>query len=607
MRLKSLSLYQFRGYKSETVIPLDENLTGLIGKNDAGKSTILEALDHFFNETKMDPEDWNIYADESDNYIRIGCIFTDLPEEIVVDENYPTSFESEYLTNKKGCLEIIKEFKVLKSVGKPSVYIKCLHPSVEKADKLHSAKITELRKQGKDLGVERNVEDERVSSLWRKAIWNYFSDLEFEEKLIDVSDFGKESKSISDKIDSLMPVYALFKSDRSSNDDDPEAKDPMQAAVKMALKEYESEIKEIQDVIIKKVEDVANRTLKKVQEMNEELAKDLTPKFKKDPRWSFDFTIDSDDGVPLNKRGSGVRRLILLNFFRAEAEKDQSESGKANIIYAIEEPETSQHPDYQIMLMEALEELSAKDNCQILITTHVPSLAGLLPTKSIRFINPNKQGEIQIEYGTEDVLKIVAKNVGVLPEKGLAGANVIVMVEGPSDVTFIYHTSNVLKLAKLLPDSFSDKGIVPVITGGCNNLKHWITKRTADEIGLEWAVFMDSDNGHDQEHRKSLAMAEEIRRLGKFVHLTRRREPENYIHPKILKDEYGIDDFQQTETGDTKEEISRITPLSGRQVLDTLWPKMSADLILEMDVYEEDGDEKHEMVEVFNSILELVE
>jgi len=77
MRLKSLSLYQFRGYKKETVITFDKNLTGLIGKNDSGKSTILEALDHFFNDTKMDPDDWNIYADKSDNFIRIGCTFTD--------------------------------------------------------------------------------------------------------------------------------------------------------------------------------------------------------------------------------------------------------------------------------------------------------------------------------------------------------------------------------------------------------------------------------------------------------------------------------------------------------------------------------------------------
>lgn len=607
MRLKSISLYQFRGYRSETVIPVEENLTGLIGRNDAGKSTILEALDHFLNDTKMDPEDLNIYAGNSDNVIRIGCTFDNLPDEIIVDENFPTSFQSEYLTNAENDLEIIKEYKVLKTVGKPTTYVRCLHPNIDKADKLHSLKITELRNLGKELGIESGVEDERVSSLWRKAIWGNFSDLKLEEREIDVSDFGKESKGISDKIDSLMPVFALFKSDRPSNDDDPEAKNPMQAAVKLALKEYDTEIKSIQDDIISKVEDVAKRTLEKVHEMNEELAQDLIPKFKKEPRWSFDFTIDSDDGVPLNKRGSGVRRLILLSFFRAEAEKDQSEEGKADIIYAIEEPETSQHPDYQIMLMNTLEELSRKDNCQILITTHVPALAGLLPTESIRFITKDTNSDIKIEYGSDDVLKVVADNVGVLPEKEIAGANAIVMVEGPGDVTFLLHTSEVLKDSGELPSSLSDKGIVPVITGGCNNLKHWITKNTADDIGLEWAVFMDSDIGHDAEHQKSLDMADEIREMGKYVHLTRRREPENYIHPRILEEQYNHVGYQQGDTNDAKHEINAITQIKRTKVLEILWPQMTADLILEMDVYEEDGHEKHELVDSLSDLLNLVE
>lgn len=55
--------------------------------------------------------------------------------------------------------------------------------------------------------------------------------------------------------------------------------------------------------------------------MDSSLAQALSPKFKSPPKWSFDFSIDGDDGVPINKRGSGVKRLILLNFFRAEAER----------------------------------------------------------------------------------------------------------------------------------------------------------------------------------------------------------------------------------------------------------------------------------------------
>ncbi len=44
MRLKSINLTHFRGYRATTVIPIAEAITGIVGRNDYGKSTILEAL-----------------------------------------------------------------------------------------------------------------------------------------------------------------------------------------------------------------------------------------------------------------------------------------------------------------------------------------------------------------------------------------------------------------------------------------------------------------------------------------------------------------------------------------------------------------------------------
>lgn len=46
MKLYQLKLKNFRSYKEEICIEF-ENLTTFIGKNDVGKSTILEALEIF--------------------------------------------------------------------------------------------------------------------------------------------------------------------------------------------------------------------------------------------------------------------------------------------------------------------------------------------------------------------------------------------------------------------------------------------------------------------------------------------------------------------------------------------------------------------------------
>ena len=51
MKISQVYLENFRGYKNKTIINFDD-LTTLIGKNDAGKSTILEALEIFFNGKK---------------------------------------------------------------------------------------------------------------------------------------------------------------------------------------------------------------------------------------------------------------------------------------------------------------------------------------------------------------------------------------------------------------------------------------------------------------------------------------------------------------------------------------------------------------------------
>ena len=60
MKIKNIGIKGFRGYADHVQIESSDLLV-LVGKNDVGKSTILEALDIFFNEgkgcVKLDRED----------------------------------------------------------------------------------------------------------------------------------------------------------------------------------------------------------------------------------------------------------------------------------------------------------------------------------------------------------------------------------------------------------------------------------------------------------------------------------------------------------------------------------------------------------------------
>ena len=137
--------------------------------------------------------------------------------------------------------------------------------------------------------------------------------------------------------------------------------------------------------------DVAARTLEKLKEMHPELAESINPVIPSADslKWADVFksvSISGDDGIPINKRGSGVKRLILLNFFRAEAERRKASNNIPSIIYAIEEPETSQHSEHQKKLIRAFQELSKSDKTQVIITTHSAPLVKELEFSNLRLV-----------------------------------------------------------------------------------------------------------------------------------------------------------------------------------------------------------------------------
>lgn len=604
MRLKEVKIRNFRGYKETTSISFDDGLTGITGRNDVGKSTILEALEIFFNNksVKIDSDDKNVKAEQGE--IEISCVFDELSDEVIVDENYPTSFQDEYLLNSRGDIEVAKIYKVQKTVSAPNVYIRCLHPTVEGAGDLHSLKLSDLKVRGKEMGVDESVEDKRVASLWRSAIWNQFDDLELSDFDLDVSALEKDSKNIYKKLESEMPTFALFKADRESSDSDPEAKNPIQVAVDQAKKSLQKEIDELQEKIEKSVLEVADRTKEKLREMDPALASELQPRFKDKPKWTFNFTLDGEGGVPINKRGSGVRRLILLNFFRAEAEKVRVEKSSPKVIYAIEEPETSQHPSYQIMLIEALISLACRPDCQILLTTHVPALAGLLPVESIRFIEKDENNIPTITSGSDDVLEKVANSLGVLPESEIASSQGVLLVEGHSDVTFINHSSEQLKNSGDIDSTLSELGVACIPIGGCGNLKHWVSKKLIDQLGLDWGILMDSDLGDPIQNPRNVAKISELREQGKLALLTKKREPENYLDPALFQASHDMT-IEYTDTCDAKKIIATALTVRKDDVLERFWPRMTAEQIKERSKYNDDGTERCEILEIIQTVSQL--
>ncbi len=392
MKMKTLRLKNFRSYKDEIEVDFCD-LTTFVGKNDIGKSTILEALDIFFNEgkgiIKMDKDDINKQGlQEGDTEIYFSICFEELPSRIIIDATNETSLEAEYLTKENGQLEVFKRYP---NAGGQKVFIKAYHPTNTNCNNLLQKKNTELKKIIEDNGI--TCSDKTKNATMREAIWDFYKDdLQLEEVEIDVT--KGDTKSIWEKLQGYLPMYSLFQSDRKNSDGDSEVQDPLKEAVKQILNNdnLRERLNDVASEVETKLKEVSDRTLEKLREMNSDLADSLNPVIPplESLKWNDVFknvSISGDEDIPINKRGSGVKRLILLNFFRAEAERRRNEINSEGIIYAIEEPETSQHTEHQKMLIKAFIELASADNTQIIITTHSANCVKELEFENLRLIS----------------------------------------------------------------------------------------------------------------------------------------------------------------------------------------------------------------------------
>ena len=135
-----------------------------------------------------------------------------------------------------------------------------------------------------------------------------------------------------------------------------------------------------------------------------------------------------------------MKRLILLNFFRAKAEQQAKASSKPCVIYGIEEPETSQHPNNQRMLLRALCDLSVE--AQVVLSTHTPMLARSLPDRNLRYIQVDGDKSRRIRVGGKETNDDFAKALGVLPDNGV---KLFIGVEGKHDISFLLGISEALR------------------------------------------------------------------------------------------------------------------------------------------------------------------
>jgi hypothetical protein len=222
--------------------------------------------------------------------------------------------------------------------------------------------------------------------------------------------------------------------------------------------------------------------------------------------------------------------MVLLSFFRAQAEQRALKESGAGVIYAVEELETSQHPHNQRLLLGAFSDLAEQPGCQVILTTHTPVLARLLPVPSLRYIRVDS-GDSRSVCPPDETPERVARDLGVLADHDV---KLFIGIEGKHDESFLTLISKVLAAAgEDVPDleALSDGGEIIFFPLSGNNLAYW-GSRLRHLNRPEFHLY-DRDEGSKTTQQREAAEKVNARPNCKAV-LTGKREMENYLHPDAI-------------------------------------------------------------------------
>jgi len=269
MKISKILLENFRAFRSSEIDV--RNLNVFLGKNDQGKSSILEAMDIFFNEgkgtVKVTDDDLNKDALSGGvSEFAIGIQFENFPDPIIIDETNETSLKEEYLLNKQEKLEI---WKLFKKGRLSSVQIKCFHPCNDDFLRFMLTKnVNELRAFVDENNI--HVEDRRKAAEMRRAIRTHYKErdgsLDLQEVKIPIND--GDLKKIWDKIKIYMPVFTLISADRENLDTDFDLQNPLKNRIKEIFQGEEEILEKLNSVSEKVYSEIMIFAERTIEEFN---------------------------------------------------------------------------------------------------------------------------------------------------------------------------------------------------------------------------------------------------------------------------------------------------------------------------------------------------
>jgi len=597
MRVHSILVKNYRPFADLEEMRLGP-LATIVGQNDVGKSNLLRALQLFFeSRPKIEESDVHDGANLADD-VMIEVAFTSLPEKIELEEGVETTLQDEMLVDADGHLRIRKTYP-RSNLTKLNITLITHDFEDDRFAGLAALKEKELNERCTSVGIDVTKSGRGVTNKSKREA------LRTEAMIIEQGvQLGKLELSLSTKDDlwkriaSLLPEFVLFQTDTRLGVGETTFQSQFRPIIKAAAEQ--PDVVDAKDTftqtIGKALQGEIDKVFRRLQRHTDAfVGLAAKPQFSWDKAVTFQIVGEDQYGVEnsLDRRGSGMRRLLMVAFFQYLAEREH-DSG-SDFVFAVEEPENCLHPGLQRELVASFRQL-ADEGYQVIVTSHSPVFAGASPIEDLALV-VRTAGVATGTQIPELHPSRVAEELGVEPADQITGYNACVFVEGPSDIEFWTTVASKLKEAGHVDADFHDKRIGFVPCGG-ETLKHWIDLRAMNRLNRHFGVVVDSDR-ESQQHNvpgRKLNWKRKCEAQGGIFFILQKREIENYLHRSAIarsdRPLVPYDDFT-----DMKKTF-------GDNVFKVI-TDMSCDEILEMDCYEENGTEHHELLELVHAFFSL--
>jgi putative ATP-dependent endonuclease of OLD family len=538
MLLKKIIISNYRGINGTTEV--DFNIFScIVGQNDAGKSTILKAIDAVLNDKSgICRSDYNVLSNE--NFISIELQFDHLQAQHLLGEEIPTTFEEEEITDAAGLFCWRRIWTVTDSaLSKPKTYF--IRKKYEGTSDFLLKTEAQLRSQCTANGIETSkgngTDFNNVEKRAKLREYNQAKGIGFAYETEEAPSSGTTKlKAMADAMKKALPTFQYFKADTSLSDTDTTIQKYFKDMAFDLISE-ELDTDEIQQTIKTKLESVLEKVTDKINQvvgLNESVQ----------PRIEFDWSklistsfVSSSNGndIPLSSRGDGFRRITMMSYFEYLAENARA-GGSHQIIFGFEEPETFLHPSAQAKLFEKLRLLN-DNGYQVIVSTHSPTIVG--STDKSDLIHISKPGGIYTVSRPIDTYLQIAMDLGIKPDNTFtplfSTSRALLLVEGIDDARAMQHNAEIYKAAGLIEFTFDELHINIIPIGGCGSVKHWINLDLFTKLEKPYFIFLDSDKpdaatpseNHNQLVAYGLAH-------GMDFFITKKRLLENYMHPTAL-------------------------------------------------------------------------